>query len=74
MQQVMEVLNHDHPICSGCRLAENRRYNVIPLNITSAFDDSVEILKAKDVPVPRYLHDIAERLLLGPDVFKIVGW
>ena len=75
MQQIMERLNHNHPVCSGRPRNElTRRRSVIPLNADTAFDDNLERLENKDIPIPRYLHEIAERLLTGPEVFVFDSW
>ncbi|KAF8718329.1 hypothetical protein AX14_011893 [Amanita brunnescens Koide BX004] len=75
MQQIMERLNHDHPVCSGRPRNElSRRRSVLPLNADTAFDDNLERLENKDIPIPRYLHEIAERLLSGPEVFVFDSW
>jgi hypothetical protein len=72
MCRVMEAVNHDHPVCSGHRLTDNKLFNVIPL-AEEAFDDDLEGLIEKEIPVPKYLRDL-EVLLSGPEIFKFAGW
>lgn len=74
IQEVIAVLNNDHPLFIGSRLGDEERRSIIPINTDSAFDDNLERLKEKDIPVPRYLRNFAEKLLYGPDVFEFVGW
>ncbi len=69
----IETVHYDQPVCSGYRLTDNKRFNVIPL-AEESFDDDLERLREKEIPVPEDLRALSEFLLSGPEIFKFAAW
>ena len=72
--RVLEFIDRDtNPTCRARRCGTREEAMVILLRV-DAIDNDRETLEAKDLSPPRYLAQLAEPLMSGPDIFEFKSW
>jgi len=69
-----DVVDRDkHWLCDALRLEDNAYVVVISLG-EGSLGQNVEDLKKKELPIPGYLTKKLSSVVVGPDVFRFMGW
>jgi len=75
IHEVLGFIDRDtNPTCRGIRCDSTHKDKLVIMLRADAMDNDREVLEAKDLSPPRYLAQLAEPLLSGPEVFVFKCW
>jgi hypothetical protein len=71
LRLIMELVDMDW-VVTGERLSDGSSLGVITFGEES-FNDDLDALRKKEVPVPKFLQGLSE-VLEGPEIYKLTSW